>query len=396
MAMAQEPAFHTPGMPVYPTSAAQTGSSSGQSDRFSNAFNPAFGFIVDVFADHVDFDGGSDQDGFDLSLRSLEFAAQAWVDPKAWAYFIGVAEEEQVAIEEAALHYLGLGSQTTLRAGRFFIDFGKQMQTHVHELRTLERPLALRAYLGSEVKGDGLQLDRWTAMGEKTVLRWSLGVFASLLPEEPEFPAAEVSTEVAERKDLGDLDFTGRVSAFRELTESSTIQVGVSTRLVPSYSVEDELNGLDAEDLESQVFGLDLTYGWTAPSGERRWTMGAEVLMNEGDVQISVVDPDNTPGNGDEFLEIGDDGGFGWFGFVDHAWDRYHGAGLQVSQVELGDSAGTDLTEVELYYTRMLSEFQRLRLGVAWLSNEETDEDSLRLALQYTGIVGAHGHGVNW
>ena len=84
------------------------------------------------------------------------------------------------------MHYIGLGGHNTLRAGRFFVDFGKQMQTHVHELRTLERPLVLRTYLGDEVKGDGLQCDHWFARGRKTAVRWSIGAFASLLPEEEE------------------------------------------------------------------------------------------------------------------------------------------------------------------------------------------------------------------
>src|SRR5207248_2602866 len=77
----------------------------------------------------------------------------------------------------------GLGGQATIRAGRFFMDFGKQMQTHVHELRTIERPLVFRAYLGEEVKGDGVQWDSWTSVGDKTALRWSLGVFNNLLRE---------------------------------------------------------------------------------------------------------------------------------------------------------------------------------------------------------------------
>jgi hypothetical protein len=57
------------------------------------------------------------------------------------------------------------------------------MQTHLHELRTIDRPLVLRTYLGSEVKGDGVQWDDWTSFGESTAVRWSIGVFGNLLPE---------------------------------------------------------------------------------------------------------------------------------------------------------------------------------------------------------------------
>ncbi len=383
-------------MPSVPSQAKQAGPDSGQADRFSNAFNPAFSFIVDAALDYVDLDSGSDEDGFDLSLRILEVASQAWVDPSAWAYFVGAAEEEGLNIEEAAVHYVGLGSQTTLRAGRFFIDFGKQMQTHVHELRTLERPLALRAYLGDEVKGDGVQYDQWAAVGDKSALRWSLGVFANLLPEEAAYPVADVALEIDERKDLGDLNFTGRVTAFRDVSENGTLQLGASARIIPEYTVLDEVNDLSEAELGNEVFGVDLTYGWIDDTGQRRWTLGVEALANSGDIELSVLDPDGTPANGDESLNVKDETVFGFYGFLDYAWSKYRSAGVQYSRATLSDAAETELSEIELYTTRWLSEYHRLRLVGVWSNDDTADEDSYRVALQYTAIIGSHGHGINW
>ena len=37
----------------------------------------------------------------------------------------------------------------------------------------------------------------------------------------------------------------------------------------------------------------------------------------------------------------------------------------------------------------------RLRLVLASIE-DETSDDAFRVAVQYTGIVGAHGHGINW
>jgi hypothetical protein len=372
---------------------------SGQADRFASVFNPAFSFVVDAVGDYVDFDQSSDESGFDLDLRVLEAAAQAWIDPKAWAYFTGVSEDEGFAIEEAALHYNGLEGlgleRSTLRAGRFLIDFGKQMQQHEHELRTLERPLVLRAYLGAEVKGDGLQWDHWVPAGDSAAVRWSLGVFSSLLPEEAEFPTAEVVAEVAERKDFGDLNFTARVTGFGDVGVSGMIQVGASLRAIPEYSAMDEVNGLSAEGLDNTVLGADVTYGWSDESGQRRLTLGGEMLVTSGDTGFELVDPDTTPGTGDETLVVLDDSGFGYYGFADYAWSRFQSAGMQFSAAEIPDAAGSDVSEFELYYTHWFSEFHRLRFVVASIS-DDTSEDRLRLALQYTGFVGAHGHGVNW
>lgn len=396
---AQGPAFQTPGTPAYPTPSGQ-GTDTGQADRFASVFNPAFSFIVDTTADYLDLDQSAD--GFEADLRVLEAASQAWVDPNAWAYFVGAAEDESFAIEEAAIHYVGLG-HSTIRAGRFFIDFGKQMQIHVHELRTLERPLVLRAYLGDEVKGDGLQWDHWTPVGDAAALRWSIGAFAKLLPEEAAFPTAdEVTQEIDERKEAGDLNFTGRVTAFSDVGSSSTVQIGGSVRAIPDYTARfTEANDPGVGDveveqtgLESWVYGADLTYAWVDATGQRRWTLGGEAVASAADNGFDL-DPGDATIAGDATLTVLDDTVFGYYGFADYAWSRYGSAGLQYSAAEIPDATGSDVSEIEAYYTHWFSEFHRLRFVVASI-DDETSEDGLRFAVQYTAIVGAHGHGIGW
>src|SRR5262249_49840219 len=158
------------------------------------------------------------------------------------------------------------GGNNKIRAGRFFIDFGKQMQTHVHELRTVERPLVLRTFLGDEVKGDGVQWDDWTSIGEKTAGRWSIGVFKELLPGQWEdFDAAtQASASVADRKHVDNLNFTARVTAFADVSDQGVLQVGTSARLIPDYAFTFEPSGDEARSLENGVYGVDATYGWTS------------------------------------------------------------------------------------------------------------------------------------
>jgi hypothetical protein len=396
---AQGSGFETPGMPVYPEQ--KPPADSGEADRFSSVFNPAFSFIVDTLVDYVDPGSSSEDQGFNADLRVFEFAGNAWVDPNAWAYFVGAADEETVDLEEAAIHYIGLGPHNTLRAGRFFIDFGKEMQTHVHELRTLERPLPLRAYLGEEAKGDGAQWDCWTTMGEKTVVRWSLGAFTDLLPEEDEFPSLDSAgeplvQEVADRKDLGDLNFTARLTGFRDVGEQGVLQLGASVRALPSYSLTDETNGLSETDLSNQVYGADITYGWTGETGQNRLTLGGEWLTSQGDNAGVVDDPDTTPGTGDETLGVLDSSLMGWFAFGDYAWSRYNSAGLQYAAAELPDGNATEASEIEAYYTHWFSEFHRVRLSVTSADLDGAGDDDLRIALGYTATLGAHGHGVSF
>ncbi|MBK8177656.1 MAG: hypothetical protein IPK67_01860 [Planctomycetes bacterium] len=403
LAAAQGSPFQTPGMPRSPQAAppaeGASGAGTGQADRFTSGFNPAFSFIVDALGEYTQFSDSTETDGVAMDLRILELASQAWVDPSAWAYFVGATDGEALAIEEAAVHYKGFGGNRTLRVGRFFIDFGKQMQVHPHELRTVDRPLALRAYLGEEVKGDGLQWDSWAPLGDETAVRWSFGAFKSLLPEEAAFANTDgagepITYSAADRKDVEDLNFTARVTGFRDVGERGVLQLGASLRALPDYEAADS-SGLTRSGLSNNVFGADATYGLSDETGQKRLTLGTEVLLNTGDTAAVFADPDNTPNTGDEFLDRVDDPGLGLLAFADYAWSRSSSAGVQYSQAELPDGNETLARELEVYYTRALSEFHRVRFAVTAFDSE-TDSDSLRFAIQYTAFVGAHGHGVNW
>lgn len=387
--------FQTPGMP---NMGLRISSGMGQVTRFSNEFNPAFSFIIDAAAEASDSDASGD--GADAGLRVFELAGNAWIDPKAWAYFIGAVDEEAINLEEAAIHYIGLGSRHTLRAGRFFIDFGKQMQIHVHELRTLERPLALRAYLGDEVKGDGVQWDSWTTVGDATAVRWSFGAFANALAEveEDDLTPTTPVVETLSPRTGEDFTYTARVTGFSDVGERGIFQLGASARALPRYELlygDDTGTGSAGSDLSNTVFGLDATYGWVGPTGIESWSVGLELLANTGDNGAEVTDPNGTPGDGDDVIALFDDAVFGGFAWADYAWNRFNAVGLQYSQVELPDANQSRVSELEAYYTRMFSEFHRLRFVLAH-NDSDLDGESTRFVVQYTAVLGAHGHGVNW
>lgn len=387
----QGSAFQTPGMPrqVYgPPKEGTSQDNSGQASRFSSVFNPAFSFVGDIVGDYR---SGGEEVGWNAELRALEFGAQAWVDPTAWAYFTAVSDGESLDIEEAALHYKGLGERHTLRVGKFFLDFGKQMQTHIHELRTLERPLVLREYLGDEVSGTGVQWDHWFSANDTTAVRFSLGAFSSLLPEhehgEEEEPEAEA--EVAGRKSIGNLNYSARVTGFTDVGTNGTLQLGTSARIVPDFAFVDEDGGGEVGGLDNTVWGLDVTYGWKDETATKSFTAGLEFLVNSGDVGAELgAAPGDAP-------IVADGTRTGWLLFADHGLDPNNSIGLQISMAELADADKTEALEIEAYYTRYLSEFHRLRFGVSTLDVDGADE-SFRAAVQYTFFVGAHGHGVNW
>ncbi|HKX46881.1 MAG TPA: hypothetical protein VJP77_09265 [Planctomycetota bacterium] len=378
---AQGPAFDSPGQAPYSTL--------GQTTRFSTEFNPALGFVLDFFGDWKDVDPGAgapSEDGFDLQARLLELNAAAYVDPSLWAYVALVSESfEAPEVEEAAGEYIGFENNATVKAGRFFVDFGKQMQHHAEELRTLERPLVLREYLGEELAGTGVQGDYWLPLGDATPLRFSLAAFGDLVgePEEDADPFAEAKA----LKELGELSFTARVTGMTELSEHATVQLGASARLLPEFAFVE--SGGDAEDgLSNTVYGADLTFGHVDDTGLRRWTVGGEWLLSTGD-QSATYDA------GLLQFDVFDDDLSGWLAFADYAWSAHHSAGVQASFAELPAGPGLDAAEYDAYYTWLPTEFRRMRFGVT-VGDSDADGDALRVYVQFTLFFGSHAHGINW
>ncbi|TAJ09783.1 MAG: hypothetical protein EPO68_15165 [Planctomycetota bacterium] len=383
---AQGAPFQTPGMPVV-----AGGDASGQTTRFSSEFNPAISFVLDGLATWEDVDGSDS--GLDLELRAGELGLTAWVDPRAWAYGIVVFTEDEVALEEGAVQFTGLGGHRVLRAGRFFVDFGKQMQAHEHELRTIERPAVLRAYLGAELAGDGVQFDDWHALGDATVMRYSVGVFQSLLGESEEEDGVPHAVD-AEQKDLDELGYTARLTAFTEVGDAGTLQFGASARALPDYAFELD-NGASATGLSSTVWGVDLTYGWVDATNTRRFTTGLEWLFDTGENGADVDDQGTPLDPSDDTLDVHDGTVGGYYAFADYAWSAQRSAGIQHSWLELPEAGEPTLAELDLYYTHGLSEYGRLRVGLTFVDAED-GADGVVAALQYTNVIGAHGHAVNF
>jgi hypothetical protein len=375
-AAAQQRSVISPGMPQQ---------SSGQLDRFSRDFNPAISLAFDAVADYLKVDGDS-EDGFGMEMRTMEVLAAAWVDPSVWVYATVASEGSELSVEEASLQYLGLGDAYTLRVGRFFSDFGKQMQAHVHDLRTIERPLVLREYLGSELTGDGVQFDHWLPVGDETLVRYSVGAFQDLSQEEPS--GGTLAPVQADRKKAQDLNFTGRLTALRDAGTNGQVQLGASTRVIPQLAYEDEQSGDSSNPSSNVVWGLDFTYGWVDDTAISSWTFGGEWLMADGALSADYD-------TGTSSVDVYRDTATGFYAFVDHGLNIRDSIGLQFSQAELtGRGAGT-AKEYDAYFTRMLSEFFRLRFAVTYAEYDNAP-DSVRAAIQLVGFVGPHDHGVNW
>jgi hypothetical protein len=141
-----------------------------------NAFNPAMSLILQGAYVHTSQDPSRFQiTGFapsggevgppkrSFGLGETELNVTANIDP----YFRGVAiaslaPEGGIAVEEAYFQTLALPQGLGIKGGRFFSALGYLNEQHQHAWDFQDAPLVYKAFLGNQLKQDGVQL-KWVA-----------------------------------------------------------------------------------------------------------------------------------------------------------------------------------------------------------------------------------------
>jgi hypothetical protein len=156
---------------------AETATAAAASARSGeNAFNPAVSLILQGAYARTSQDPNSYRiNGFvpsggevgppkrSFGLGETELALAANIDP----YFRGIAiaslaPEGGVDVEEAYFQTLALPQGFSVKGGRFFSGLGYLNEQHQHAWDFQDAPLAYKAFLGNQLRQDGLQL-KWIA-----------------------------------------------------------------------------------------------------------------------------------------------------------------------------------------------------------------------------------------
>ena len=158
------------------TAAAAASPAGGAGRSGENAFNPAMSLIMQGSYARTSRDPNQFRiTGFmpsggevgppkrNFGLNETELNISANIDP----YFRGVAiaaiaPEGGIAVEEAYFQTLALSDGFTLKGGRFFSGLGYQNEQHQHAWDFRDAPLPYKAFLGNQLKQDGVQL-KWLA-----------------------------------------------------------------------------------------------------------------------------------------------------------------------------------------------------------------------------------------
>ena len=346
--------------------------------------NPRLLPDISVVGDLIfDFSRRSTQeDGRRFSVREIELALQAAVDPYFRGdVFFGYSDVEGVAIEQAFLTATALPWQIEGRLGRFIMPFGKQNLTHRHDLHTIDYPYVIQRFLGEEgLKGTGLYaskvLSPFGFYQEVIVTAVDhLGELSDdLTPEEP----ANAS--------LGGLGYMARLRNYWDLTPNANLELSASAstgRMAQPLDATGEINAVNARQ---SLLGVDLTYRWRPLQQGlyRSLIVQAEFMhqINESNPTLPEgVDPGAYLGPRENLN--------GAYLFARYQLSRRGHLGARGDLLDDPEADGRALRAASGYYEFFPSEFSKLLAGYERLWPEGQASQG-RFIIQATFALGPH------
>jgi hypothetical protein len=259
-ALAATPEAATPSPPSPAPSATGAAQSS---DATARLMNPAISMIGNMLgaAGHNPVDQRPS-----LEMVESELALSASVDPYARADVFLSFPEKGVEVEEAYMTFTSLPAGLLLKGGRMRANFGKVNTFHRHVLPWVDRPLVNSYLVGGEdgIRDSGISVSRL------------LPSFGGLFLDATGQVYRGDSSVIFQQRSRNDLTAVGHLRAYRDITESTNIDVGFS--FARGHHAEAVAEGPHAIDggvpanvvllpadgnfLVSRIYGLDATIRW--------------------------------------------------------------------------------------------------------------------------------------
>jgi uncharacterized coiled-coil protein SlyX len=356
-------------------------------------FNPSIGLVGETVFSYRSKGSartGSDRPGgFDAFQRSVELNAAASVDPFAKAYVVANATadartgESTFNIEEAAIQTESLPWNLTVKAGRFFGEFGRLAYIHDHELPFVNRPLVLAQYVGGESRTDGVQVN-WLLPMEHYV---SLTIGAG-----NQFGGDVPPNNVGDFRQLGGWNYWGRLSTYFDLTPDISFEPGISGLWNPKTLDRGgpltQPDGSTLTERERRLVGADFALSWKPLRNNQfqSLTWGTEVLHSNNRYDINATD-------GTMFNQSV--GSFGLYSYLTYKFHRQWSAGFLYGFVEDAQDNKARTYEYSPYITWALSHWNQLRLQYTYTDHNAASGLSPDHAVyvQWAWIIGSHSHG---
>jgi hypothetical protein len=208
----------------------------GSTSALSKVFNPDMAVIGNFIGTTGE---NTVESAPSLEMHEAEMSFQAIVDPYARADFFLSASPEGLEIEEGFLTFTGLPGGLLMKVGKMKEQFGKVNTMHAHTLPWVDVPIVMKNFLGGE---EGLS---------------DSGLSVSKLLINPLF-FLEATGEVFQGNsgpfqthERNDVSWLGRLRGYRDITESTNLDVGFSFTRGHNDA---------GPDFTTRLYGVDATF----------------------------------------------------------------------------------------------------------------------------------------
>jgi hypothetical protein len=289
-------------------------------------------------------------------MHESELGLQAIIDPYARADFFLTFGEHGVDLEEGYITFTALPARLQLKAGKMRSAFGKVNTMHNHVLPWTDRPLVTQNLVGGEdgISDAGLSLSRILPAPKQIFLEATGQVFRG------------DSEGVFQSYHRSDVSTVGHLRAYRDITESTNIDLGGSYARGHSPLFASSIN---------QLFGMDATVRWKPlrRSIYRSFTGRTEIIWGR------AQQPQFT--NRSFGYYVSGDYQFGRRWFIGGRFDRSD----RLNQPNLQDTGGS------IVLTYWPSEFSQVRAQLRRTSYGASSSTANEFLFQFLFSMGAHG-----
>jgi hypothetical protein len=316
----------------------------------SKIFNPDIAAIGNFVGAAGQSPGGGEPS---LNMQEAELSFQAVVDPYARADFFVTLGPDEVALEEGYITFPTLPGGLLTKVGKMRDAFGKVNGQHPHTLPWIDRPLVSTNLTGGE---DGLA-DAGISLARLIPIP---GLFLEATGQ-----VYEGNSAIFQAPTRGDLAYVGHLRAYRDLGESTNIDLGGSI----AYGH----NGVTA-DSTTRLLGVDATLRWK-PLRRSIYTH----FLARGEFVWSRADADE-----------GSFDAVGGYGHLEYQFGRRWTAGLRYDNSERAQAPGLRDEAGSFILTYKPSEFSLVRAQFRHTKPGERDAVN-ELLFQFLFGIGAHG-----
>lgn len=305
-----------------------------------------------------------------FQMHESEVGLQAIIDPYARGDFFISFGEEGVNLEEGYITFTALPASFVARGGKMRGAFGKVNTLHNHVLPWVDRPLVSQNLVGGEdgINDAGFSVQRIIPAPANWFLEGTAQVFRG--------DSADVFTSSVKN----DVSVVGHLRAYRDLTESTNLDLGAS------YSRGHNLFG---SAFITHLYGVDAALRWKPLERAiyHSFVARSELIWRQQDQpDLSSCVLITCPA----FVRAGFQRAFGFYASADYQFARRWFVGGRVDRSDRPFDASLTDKGGSLVLTYWPSEFAQVR-GQYRFTRYAQNFDAHEAFIQLQFALGAHG-----